>query len=264
METTFQKYIENPGIIKGVSTNSQIKAILNDYKNRFDAVLVREAGQLAYFLFKDIKHKNLWYIHLLVPSETTKNLYYDVVIEFNIEIDKFRNDLFKEKVRFFSNDPAFMFTWAYAFNENKLVIDWLKPKLAKQSLTKKPVIRNPNIQTGYVKSIYFAYYFMKLRQLNLENKWQNALPLNKQNFLKTIMHAGDKLDSIKRIKEVNKQKELQEKELKNPPDITDRSRYTSSRMKLAPTVSYARPVSNVGKVKRATVARNIGYKRRKR
>lgn len=264
METTLENYIKNPGIIKGMATNSQIKLILKDYQNRFDTTLVREAGQFAYFLYKDQKKKDVWYIHMLVPSEATEQLYYDVVLEFTINTEKLRNDLFKEKVRFFSNDPAFMFTWAYAFNEKGLLIDWLKPKLSKKSLTQKPVIRNPNIQTGYVKTFYFAYFYMKLRLLNQENKWLNAIPLNKQKFLKNVMHSGEKLDSISRIKEVNKKKKEQEQQFKNPPDTTDRSRYTSSRMKLANTVSYAKPASRASLVKKATIARNIGYKRRKR
>lgn len=264
MKTSFENYITNPGVIKGASINSQIKAILNDYKNRFDSVLVREGGEIAYFLYKDTKNP-IWYIHLMIPSETTKNLYYDVVIGFDRSQEK-NGNLAKDNCRFFSNDPAFMFTWAYAFNKADLLIDWLKPKLSKTALTKKPIIRNPRIETGYVKSLYFAYYYMKLRHLFISNSvpWNNALKLNKAEFLKHIMHSGAKLDDAKRIKEINAQKALEEKQFKNPPDTTDRTKYTSKRMKLAKTAEYARPVTYVGKVKTSTKIRNVGYIRRRR
>lgn len=150
------------------------------------------------------------------------------------------SDMSNYTTRFYANDPAFVFTWAYTFNRKDLIIDWLKPKLNKKCLTDKPVIRNPNMQTGYVKSIYFAYYYMKLNRLFNTAKWEKAQPLNKSKFLKSIMNSDDKLIDNQRLRDIQKRLKQQEQEAKlHPPETRDMSRYTSNRMKVAPTAAYA-------------------------
>lgn len=245
MKISFNRYINNPEIIKGAATNSQRRLIRQDYEKRFDAILVREAGTVAYYLFKDTKVENRYYAHLMIPSEKTNNLYYDVVIELTLENpEQLVSDMSNYTVRFYANDPAFIFTWAYSFNKKDLIIDWLKPKLNKKCLTDKPVIRNPNMQTGYVKSIYFAYYYMKLNRLFNIAKWEKAQPLNKSKFLKSIMNSDDKLIDNQRLRDIQKRLKQQEQEAKlHPPETRDMSRYTSNRMKVAPTAAYAAKAS---------------------
>ena len=245
MKISFNRYINNPEIIKGMATNHQRKLIRQDYERRFDAVLVREAGTVAYYLFKDTKVENRYYAHLMIPSETTNKLYYDVVIELTLENpEQLVSDMSNYTVRFFANDPAFVFTWAYSFNKKDLIINWLKPKLNKRCLTDKPVIRNPSIQTGYVKSIYFAYYYMKLHQLFNALSWSKALPLNKSIFLKTVMNSDDKLVDNQRFSQIQKRLKQQQQEAKlKAPNTRDMSRYTSERMKTTPTAAYAAKAS---------------------
>lgn len=243
MKISFNRYIENPESVKGTATNSQRKIIRQDYERRFDAVLVREAGTVAYYLFKDTKVANRYYAHLMVPSEKTAKLYYDVVIELTLENpEQLVSNMANYTVRFFANDPAFVYTWAYSFNQQELIIDWLKPKLNKKCLSDKPIIRNPNEQTGYVKSIYFAYYYMKLNKLFSESAWKNAMPLNKSKFLKSVMSSDDKIIDNQRLREIQKRLKQQEREAK-VPDTRDMSRYTSNRMKVAPTAAYAAKAS---------------------
>lgn len=245
MKISFNRYINNPEIVKGMATNSQRKLIRQDYERRFDAVLVREAGTVAYYLFKDTKVENRYYAHLMIPSEKTAKLYYDVVIELTLENpEQLVSDMSNYTVRFFANDPAFVFTWAYSFNKKDLIIDWLKTKLNKKCLSDKPVIRNPTMQTGYVKSIYFAYYYMKLNHLFSQSAWAKAQPLNKSKFLKTVMNSDDKLVDNQRFRDIQKKLKQQEEEAKHKlPDTRDMSRYTSERMKVAPTAAYAAKAS---------------------
>lgn len=244
MVISFNRYINNPEIIKGLSTNSQRKLIRQDYEKRFDAILTKEAGKIAYYLFKDTKVENRYYAHLMIPSEKTDKLYYDVVVELTlVNPEQLVADMGNYNVRFFANDPAFVFTWAYSFNQKNLIIDWLKPKLNRRCLSDKPVVRNPMMQTGYVKSIYFAYYYMKLNHLFSTSAWEKALPLNKANFLKTIMHSDNKQIDGQRLREIQKQlkKQAQDK-LKNPATSRNMSKYATNRMKVAPTATYATTV----------------------
>lgn len=264
VKTTYSNYINNPGIIKGVSVNSQIKLIKADYKNRFDQVMVREAGQMAYYLYKDTKNSNQYYAHFMVPSEKTKGIYYDVVIEFFTDKpDVMTSNLNNYNVRFFSNDPAFIFTYAYTFKHSDLTIDWLEKKMNRKALTEKPVVRNPRMETGYVKSLYFAYYYMKLHNLFfVETGWKNAKSLNKQNVLKSIVDSETKLGDIKRVKEI--EKKIKEQERQEKSITRELTGYSSDNVKIAKT---ARKATRIGGVKRvsgvkiASIARRIGRKK---
>ena len=265
IKTTYSNYIDNPGIIKGVSTNAQMKLIKADYKRRFDTVMVREAGEMAYYLYKDTRESNRYYAHLMVPSENTKGIYYDVVIEFSTDKpDVMLSNLNMYNVRFFSNDPAFIFTYAYTFKHSGLTIDWLEKKMNRKALTDKPVIRNPRMQTGYVKSLYFAYYFMKLRRLFFaEEAWKTAKPLNKANVLKMIVDSETKLGDIRRVKEI--QKKIKEQERQDKAIIKDLTGYASDNVKIAKTVAKASKVgrikSAIKSVRTASVIKRIGRKK---
>jgi hypothetical protein len=265
IKTTYANYIDNPGIIKGVSTNTQMKLIKADYKKRFDALIVREAGEMAYYLYKDTKESNRYYAHIMVPSESTKGIYYDVVIEFSTDKPEvMMSNLNSYNVKFFSNDPAFIFTYAYTFKHSGLTIDWLEKKMNKKALTDKPVIRNPRMQTGYIKSLYFAYYFMKLRRLFFaEESWKLAKPLNKANVLKMIVDSETKLGDIKRVKEI--QKKIKEQERQDKAIVKDLTGYSSDNVKIAKRVSKVPTVgrlkSSIKTARTTSVVRRIGRKK---
>lgn len=201
IKTTYSGYIQNPGILKGASVNSQMKLIIDDYKSRFDNIIVKSAGNFLYYLYIDGKK---YYAHILVPSEKTDNVYYDIIIEFTTDKNIVsKNNLDLANVKFFSNDPAFIYTYAYAFKHNDLTIDWLEKKMNKKALTDKPVVRNPNAQTGYIKSLYFAYFFIKMKHLfSIDPMWKNAAKLNKSELLKKIPTSEEVLNNISRQKEI--------------------------------------------------------------
>ena len=137
MDVSYGQYIDKPGIIKGSATNSMIKLVKEDYKRRFDTLYLRESAMVVHKLYKEEKTGS-YYVYVKMPSESTKGFFYDVVIEFRpSKLQKlvFNDDLNKFNVKFFTNDPAFLFTYAYAFNKAGLIIDWLKPKLSRQALT---------------------------------------------------------------------------------------------------------------------------------
>ena len=254
MDVTFAQYIDNPNIVKGSATNSMISLVKQDYRRRFDAVFIRESSVLVTNLYKD---KGKYYVYIKMPSEKTPNLYYDVVIEFTTSIPKkiLGMGIDKYNVKFFSNDPAFLFTYAYAFNKADLIIRWLKPKLSKKALTEKPIIRNPNASTGYVKSLYFAYYYMQIKKLfNLDNlSWKSAKELNKRQIFNQIPEFDVKLDDVKRLKQIKLDKEKQvreEKKLANNPIIGDHVKMAKTsaktqgvnKVKVAQTIAKAKRV----------------------
>lgn len=164
----------------------------NLYSDKLDKVLVRENGKVDYATFVDSKTGS-YYIYIKIPSEIIKNFYYDVIIEFYSDnpLAKGQQTLSGYDVRFFSNDPAFVFTFCNAFIKNDMFAKDFAPKMSKEALNNTAVVRNPKGETGYVKSIFFAYLWMKSR--GLFNKLHYTTPYNSKQIIGKIMHADEKI-----------------------------------------------------------------------
>lgn len=142
------------------------------YVEKFDKVIVREAGKINYKLYYDKGHDQ-FYILIKIPSEVVPKFYYDVVIQFYTDDNGIRTDatLQDYNVKFFSNDPAFVFTYLRVFRKNDMFVEALKEKSPKLALNKDPKEKNPFEIPGYVKSIYFAYLYMKAHNLFLKSNY---------------------------------------------------------------------------------------------
>ena len=194
MEMSFQQYIDNPmGKRNAVFSQREMYKAL--YTEKFDKVFLREAGKINFTLYID-KKKDRYVAHIKIPSETVKDFYYDAVILF------YTNDAAKRSspslqdyfVKFFSNDPAFVFTYLRVFLKNDLFFEDLKPKSSKLALTRDPKEKNPYEVPGYSKILYFAYIFMKSKNLFYKSLYDSyAQPYDKKKLLDAVMHTDDKI-----------------------------------------------------------------------
>lgn len=173
MNITLEQYILNPQIRSNAVLNGTAReAIRGAYLQKYNAVLMREHGKIDYTLYHDSK-SNKYIAHFKIPSEVVSKFYYDTVLEFFTDENvKNTEDLFKYNVRFYSNDPAFVYTHAHAFASNDLFITDLSGKMSKKALKTEAKEKNPQNQIGYVKSIYFAYLTMKRLGLNKTGKFK--------------------------------------------------------------------------------------------
>lgn len=192
---TFDEYITNPmGKNNAVLSLPVREAMKKMYMSKFDNVLLRENGKIDYFLYKG--SGAVYYIHIKIPSEVVKNFYYDVVIKFVGDAKKAGafTKLDQYQVQFFSNDPAFVFNYAYVFKRNGLFIKELGPKMSKKAINTPAKEKNPDNQVGYVKSLYFAYLFMKQKGLFTKSIYDAASSINLKYLLSTIEDADKKID----------------------------------------------------------------------
>lgn len=252
MKMTFNDYIQNPmGIHNAVFSQREMFRTL--YGDKLNKLMVREVGKVKYFLYKDTDRRYL--IHLKIPSEVVKNFYYDTVIEYYTDdstVEKLPH-LNDYNVRFYSNDPSFVFTYAYSFNKNKLFIEDLIPKMSKQAITDKAVERNPKNLIGYVKSIYFAYLIIKMN--GLSRKMNFTMYGNKykvKDFLKTIMQADLKVEQRQELgKTAAKEKKVAAKTItQNPKPIDNANRTKIVPGSSRPNVSKTSIQSNRSKTTR--------------
>ena len=205
MDMTFDQYIQNPmGVANAVISNRNMYREL--YMNKLDKILVREMGKIDYTLYK---HKTKYYVYIKIPSEVIEKFYYDVVIEFSEPKDKSLLDstLKNYNVKFYSNDPSFVFTFAHAFMKNNMFIDELKPVMSKEAIKKVAVEKNPGNQIGYVKSLYFAYLILKRENIFNRNKFLIAKDIDWNRLIKSITPAD--------LKIAQRQEAAAEKALKN-------------------------------------------------
>lgn len=214
---TFEEYINNPTGARSrmVGEKDIAKKMYND---RYSKMLLRCAGNINYLLFRDKNPQTAdsrFVIYIQMPSESTERLFYDVAIEFTAEDDVKRkiNNLNAYHVRFFSNDPNFVYTYAYAFKNKDLLIPELISKISPKALKQAPHKTNPNETAGYVKSIYFAYLFMQSKGLFNKLMWINAASLTemKKFFQQFIMTSDKKLTYAQQYAQLMKAKKLGDK-----------------------------------------------------
>lgn len=227
MQMSLSQYIINPmGRNNAVLNATARESIRANYKKRYDALMLREHGNLKYTLYED-KTNNVFVAHFKVPSETVNDFYYDVVFEFstNSDVESAGTDLFKYNCRYFSNDPSFVYTYAYVFNHDDLLIDQLKSKMSKKALNKRAGEKNPGNNIGYVKTIYFAYLYMQSRSLNKVDLFRGvAQGMSKRNLRSDVMDADTKIqkrqDAGEKLKaQEQKNKRRAEKIMQNKPEM---------------------------------------------
>lgn len=221
MEMSFQQYIDNPmGKRNAVFSQREMYKAL--YTEKFNKVFLREAGRINFTLYKDQK-KDRYVAHIKVPSETVKDFYYDAVIMFYTDdvVEKASNSLQNYKAKFFSNDPAFVFTYLRVFLKEDLFFEDMKPKSSKEALKKDPKEKNPYMVPGYSKILYFAYLFMKSKNLFSKAMYDTyAEPYNAKKLLAKVEHTDEKIArrqelGVQQAKELAAQKKREAEESKN-------------------------------------------------
>lgn len=203
MDITLSEYITNPmGKSNAVVPNKEmIRAI---YLAKFRNVMLRENGKLDFTLYKG--KDDTYVVHCKVPSSSVKEFYYDVVFYFYLNSGKVARSLEDYNVKFFSNDPAFVYTFAHAFIENGIFFDDLKPKLSREAIKQTAKEKNPKNDLGYVKTFYFAYLGMKEKGLFNKTRFVSAEKYSKTKLLHNVAHTDEKIAT--RISEGEKQKRL--------------------------------------------------------
>ena len=248
---TFQQYIDNP-LGKKSAVFSQREMYKDLYTKKYGAVLLRENGTFTTEMYYD-KKKDRYFMYMKIPSEVVEKFYYDVVIEFYpIEGSNATDSTLNNYgVRFFSNDPAFVFTYEYVFNKNELFISELKPKASKTALKSRPTERNPYEIPGYVKSIYFCYLHMKSRSLFNKAYWTSySKPFNLKELLNKIEPSDKKVSERQRLGEEAAKKKAAEARKKQNETVANKQQ-RSKTIKTSPggNVRVISPKSPIAKKK---------------
>lgn len=253
MKITFGQYINNPlGEKNSVITNRGMYQKM--YRDKLDKILLREGGKVKYTLYTD---KNNYYVYFKIPSEVIDKFYYDTIIEFytNDPIVAKSQSLKDYNVRFYSNDPSFVYTFAHAFIKHDLFIKDLTTKMSKLAVKEKAKEKNPGNLVGYVKSLFFAYLLMGDYGLFSKTLYSyNAEKYNKSKLLKLIDHADNKIKARQEAEDAERKKRKREKA--NEERFTNRNITTSS---TKPTlgIKKTKSVGTVGRSKTTSKIKKV-------
>ena len=224
-----KEYLNNP-MGKGSTAITNIKLIKSDLDSRYEKLLKDNKNKFKTEVYRD---GDEYFFHIIIPSESERNNDYDVVIQFymgdtNLKYDNFLNRYY---VRFFSNCPSFVFTYAYVYNQNDFLVNSLRHKYTDVVLEDNPVIRNPAEIINFEKSVYFAAKYIDSNR-NFKNKMYlksiekqyDANKLNKQirtsdKILLEIKKENKRLSEEKQ-KAADENKRKENRLLKNENKIT--------------------------------------------
>lgn len=250
---SFDKYIDNPSGGQAFTNRNLYKQM---YKTKFDAVLVREQGQIKYNVFKTEDANDTYYIYIRVPSEVIDHFYYDVVIQLSTTVNEKKNNvnLREYMVRFYANDPAFVYTFAHAFKDHDLFIPDLAQKMSKIALREQPTVKNPTNNVWYVKSLFFAYLAMEKYQLfNRVMLNRHARKYRKSDLLSLITSADIKVKARQDAQEELNKKKKQEKERLRREKEKARNSHIKSK---ASSITKTSKATNTTKITRTTKTTN--------
>jgi len=209
----FYQYLQNPQGKYAAYFTARYRLIpeLNDRYTQLTKGKNKDYWSVDYY-----EVKGDLYCHIKLPSEThTGKIQYDVVIGFE-RGSKFK-PIGRHDVQFFSNSPAFCFTYAYTYNKEKMFPMIMKSKLYKDNLKKPAAVRNNKNVVGFEKSTQFAVrHLMELgmHRMTPDDLSDVTTKLNQNQFLRLIQHANEALDSntraqiLSRMKKADQQKKV--------------------------------------------------------
>ena len=211
--STIHEFMENP-MGKGSNAIGHRKLIMDDLKHRYINLLSTKPKD---FDVKILKGKRDYFFIVQVPSETERDNTYDVVVQFIVpdESPTVENEpsLKHYHIKLFSNNPAFTFTYAFAFNQYGLMADYVHDKYKNQVLDESPTTRNPSEVISYEKSTIFALmYILDSELLQKKEIDKRAKPFSKDVLLKSIRTSDKILLEIKEATSALRKKKKEERE----------------------------------------------------
>lgn len=148
-------FLENPAG-KGDSSLNRA-ALRNLLDNKYENLIKNKGDKIKLTIYHQLG--DIYYIHMVFPSETARENTYDVVVCFSPDPDikgQHMSLLHTHNVTFFCNAPSFAYTFAKVYRNNGLFIESLRHKFPKEIYANDPEIRNRYGIVNYDKYLYFG------------------------------------------------------------------------------------------------------------
>lgn len=205
---TLESYLNNPS--QQIGDHSQHnKIIVGKYESELSKLIAsKEYHFNPRALFKD---SSTIYIHIQIPSTSINNFYYDTVIEFGLDPNENGVLLNNAKIRFYTNAPSFIYSYAHAYLKRGLICEKFKDKFPPE-IRQYSEVRNPKLNITYEKIITQALLYIK------HNGLLNTAVLKKHetkesfpSFKANIPSFDEKMSERKAKEQIQKSEEAKRK-----------------------------------------------------
>lgn len=248
---TFKRFMRNP-------TKSTMPPMLNYVKQGIETKYARLTKSHGVFKYNLAKEGEDYLAHVVIPSETTPRLSYDVVIKFCKVPETEPRDLNGYLIKVFCNSPSFTFTYTYVYNEIGMYIDELKSKTEPIFLKVAPKEKNPLKVLGYDKFVYMAGLFLIKNDL-LNRKLDKSEYVGAEDIYSVIVDTATKR---KEAELRRKQKSDAERLVARKSKVRDKGTRTTSNTLPNAIAKKGRTGSSIGKVNKITpIKKKTGKKK---
>lgn len=243
-----KEFLNNPAG-KG-STVLNINATKDKYIERYNLIR-KKITHKTYFV------KDIIYIIINIPS-SVEGIMYDVVLKFENTKKSTGNTITDMNMQLFSNSPSFLYTYAYAYEKQKLFIKECKKKLSSKMLSDIAKTRNPYGVLSYDFSIFASLYYI------VTNGYTNIEDLKTGDYVKcnlpTVLHNIKDADVLQKNRKIQKDynKMMEEEKLKKNKNKAVKESKKDDRQE--PTLKEVKNVKNTVRIKKSKYSKSIKKK----
>lgn len=213
---TLKDFLTNPSGKGDTALNN--KAIASILDGKYSKLIETKERLIKCNIYK-VLTREVYYIHLVIPTETDRGNTYDVVIELSDIEGAHKRDtsIVNYETRFFSNAPSFAYTYAKVYKDNDLLIHSLYGKFDEQQIKGNPDVRNRYGIVGYDKYLYFGVkYIYESKMLNKIAIGYRAIRYSANLFVPQIRSTDKILQEYHRA-----EAKLRKKQGKSPVSKSD-------------------------------------------
>lgn len=235
---TLKDFLTNPSGKGDTALNT--KAIASILDSKYSKLLEKKERLIKCTIYK-VLTKEVYYIHLVIPTETERDNTYDVVIQLSdLEgAHKHETSIVNYDAKFFSNAPSFAYTYAKVYRDNELLIQSLQNKFDKQQLTGNPDMRNRYGIVGYDKYLYFGVKYI------MESKMLSKLTIGYRSIRYSAAVFVPQIRSIDKIMQEYHRAEQKLKKSKDKSGSDKQQKERTNRSLQGDAGIYKKPVSPV-------------------
>jgi len=190
----------------------------------------------------------------LIPSETTKDLAYDVVIKIDRGAANKDANFLNWPMKAISNSPSFVFTFANTFKKNGTLIEELKTMIPSETVKEFAETRNPHKLLGLEKTVYYACKYIKDSYSNIDEIDRFSSDLDLKKLLKELKDFKE----VMKDKEIDQKKKAEERKKEKAKEKAELNQKLHSREHVIDTVKNNKTTkerSVASKAKKASVAK---------
>lgn len=185
------------------STILNINATKSQFNARYNEIQERIHHKI-YFVKKSI------YFLINIPS-SVNGIMYDIVVKFEPTPKSAGESITDMSMEMFSNSPSFLYTFANAYDKQKIFAKEFKRKLSSKMLKDIAKTKNPYGILSYDFSIYSALYYILSNDLTkISNLETFAIKTNLNEVIRSVKNADALQKDRKLQKDYNKMLEKEE------------------------------------------------------